>query len=273
MSICIRTCLAGVLAFALLSAGQVRADEPNGRKVMEEQKNRHKVQTEYGEETMLLVDKSGGREKREVKRYTKESGKDLHKYMLAFLSPADVRGTALLTWENQDKENDQWLYMPATQKMQRIAEGSKKSSFMGTDFTYEDMEPEQLDNFTYTIQKSEKIKHDEKDYDCYVIEAVPADKDKARKSGYSKRIFWISKENILTLKVEFYDRRNRLEKTQTSFEFENVKGTVWRPKKTLMDNHAVNHKTLTLTTSRKLEEPIDDMIFTERFILSGSHTK
>ncbi len=245
-----------------------------GKEVMEKQKEMHKVTTEYGEEKMLLIDtKSKGKEKRDLKRFSKDFGNDLNRYLVAFLSPADIKGTALLTWEQSDGKNDQWLYMPATKKMQRIAKGSKKTYFMGTDFTYEDMEPEDIDNFNYKIIREEKFNHDKKDWDCYVIESTPQNKQKARESGYTLRTMWISKDNLLTLKVEFYGRRNKLIKIQTSFSFENVKGTVWRPKKTIMDNKSKKHKTLTLIKKRVIDENIKDSVFTERFITTGKHVQ
>lgn len=249
------------------------AEEMTGRQVMTKQKELHKVQTEIGNEIMLLVDEGGSKEKRIVKRYAKEVGDDVHRYLVVFLDPADIRGTALLTWEQKERENDQWLYLPAQKKMQRIAKGSKKNYFMGTDFTYEDMEPEDVDNFDYTILRSETLEHDNGTNECYVIEAVPANKEKKRESGYSKRIMWIDKQNLFTLKVEFYDRRERLQKVQTNHALENISGTVWRAKKTLMNHLERNHKTLTGITSRQINTPVNDSVFTERFILTGKHTQ
>ncbi|MCF8091604.1 MAG: outer membrane lipoprotein-sorting protein [Desulfotignum sp.] len=249
----------------------VASAEYTGQQIMEKQKELHKARTEYGEEVMLLVDvSSDAKEKRDVKRYAKDMGNDLNRYLLVFLTPADIKGTALLTHENEN-EDDQWLYLPALKKMQRIASGSKKSYFMGTDFTYEDMESEDIENYDYTILREEMVDHLETARNCYVIEAVPANKEKKRASSYSRRIIWVDMQNFTTVKVEFYDRRNRLLKTQKSFEFEQISGTIYRPRKTIMDNHEKNHKTLTLVKKRVLNDPIEDLVFSERFILSDRH--
>ena len=263
----------GLIGFWVITPLIAQAEEMTGRQVMEKQKEQHTVQTEIGNEIMLLVDEEGSKEKRIVKRYAKEVGDDVHRYLVVFLDPADIRGTALLTWEQKERDNDQWLYLPAQKKMQRIAKGSKKNYFMGTDFTYEDMEPEDIDNFDYTILRSEKLDNKNGSNYCYVIEAVPANKEKKRESGYSKRIMWIDKQNLFTLKVEFYDRRERLQKIQTNHVLENISGTVWRAKKTLMNHLGRKHKTLTGITSRKINTPVKDSVFTERFILSGKHTQ
>jgi hypothetical protein len=247
------------------------ASEYTGRQIMEKQEELHESQTEYGEEVMLLVDvSSDAKEKRDVKRYAKDMGNDLRRYLLVFLAPPDIKGTALLTHENEN-EDDQWLYMPALKKMQRIASGSKKSYFMGTDFTYEDMEPEDIENFDYTVLREETVDHVEPAAKCYVVEAVPANKEKKRASSYSRRMIWVDKNTFTTVQVEFYDRRDRLIKTQKSFEFENISGTIYRPQKTIMDNHEKKHKTLTLVKKRIIDDPIEDSVFSERFILSDRH--
>jgi outer membrane lipoprotein-sorting protein len=245
--------------------------ELTGRQVMEKQKELHKVKTEYGEELMLLVDvKSGAKEKREVKRYAKEMDNDLNRYLVVFTAPADIKGTALLTHEHEN-EDDQWMYMPAVKKMQRIAKASKKSYFMGTDFTYEDMEPEEIENFNYKILRMETVDHVEPRKDCYVIESIPANREIKHSSAYSRRILWVDSGNFVTLKIKFYDRRNRLIKTQKSLEIQRISGTVYRPMKIIMDNHKKKHKTLSLVKKRELNEAIDDKVFTERFILSEKH--
>ncbi len=260
-----------LLFLCLLFNSTVFAESLSGKQVMEKQKELQKADTEYGEEMMLLVDvKSGSKKKRLVKRYAKDKGNGLNRYLLVFMDPADIKGTALLTHENETQD-DQWLYMPATKKMQRIAQGSKKSYFMGTDFTYEDMTPEEIDNFKYKILRKEAVDHVKPPKECYVIESVPATKKQKRASGYTKRLLWVDSENFLTLKAEFYGRRDKLIKTQKSYEIQHIKDTIFRPKKTIMDNHKKKHKTLTMVKKRALNKKIDNSTFTERYILSGRH--
>ena len=153
--------------------------------------------------------------------------------------------------------------------MQRIAAGGKKNYFMGTDFTYEDLEGDDLDDYNYNVLREEDLEG----APSYVIEALPASEEKARETSYSKRILWIQKDNFVTVKIEFYDRRDTLIKIQTNHEWENLQGTLWRPKKILMDNLKASHKTVSGTVERTLNQEIDDSTFTERYILSGSHTQ
>ena len=260
-----RSFLLAVLLIGLM--GGVARAEMSGRQIMDEQKTRHEVDSEYVEVVMLLADNKGNKEKRLTKQYNKKLGNGEARALLVFLDPADIKGTALLTWDHDKDPSDQWLYLPAQGKMQRIAEGSKKSYFMGTDFTYEDLEPEDMDNYVYTVVKSEALDGAA----CWVVEAVPANEAKKRESSYSKRLLWIRQDNYVTVKVEFYDRRERVMKTQTAHDLENVQGTVWRARKTLMDNVSKDHKTVMGLKARELNKPIDDQVFTERFILKGSH--
>jgi len=245
------------------------SSELTGREIMEKQKKLHKTKNEFEIQKMILVDRRKNKEVRELKRYSKEVEEDVNRFLIVFLSPPNIRGTALLTWEHKNAESDQWLYMPARGKMQRIAKGGKKNYFMGTDFAYEDLRPEDLDAHQYNRLKDETLKGQ----DCYVVEALPATKEEKRSSGYSKRIMWIRKDNFVTVKVDFYDRRGRLLKRQINLDFKNIEGTIWRPQKVLMENFKNGHKTLVGTIKRDISSVIPDRTFTERFILKGLHTK
>ena len=240
--------------------------EMTGRQVIEEQERRHKVQSEFTLETMLLVDRSGSKRKRLIKRYSKDIAEDLERSLLVFVEPPRVRGTALLRWEREDREDDQWLYLPSLKKLRRIAQATKKSYFMGTDFTYGDMESEEPDNHNYDVLRSDAVDG----HDCYVIEAVPIDQKK-KESGYSKRRLWIRKDIFFTLKIEFYDRRGRYIKTLTNHKLGNLEGMIWRPRESLMDNHKRKHKTLIRVITEKINIPINNSVFTERYLMSGRH--
>jgi len=257
-----------LLIVTFLSMTFSAAFAEDGRSIMEKQKKMQSTKNEYSYEQMVLVDSSGGKEARTLTRNTKEVGDDKHKVLLVFLTPADIKGTALLTWEQKDRDDDQWLFMPDLGKMQRIAKGSKKNYFMGTDFTYEDMSSENLDNFKYTIIREEKIK----DADVWVIEAVPVDSYK-KKSSYSKRILWIRKDMYVSAKIEFYGRKGELIKTQVADKFQHLGGTVYRAGVTLMNNKKENHKTFVKTIKIDIKNDIDEGIFSERYILKGLHTQ
>jgi hypothetical protein len=259
-----RTTLSMVIALA--AAAPLLAD-PAGREIMEEQKARHETRTEASDEIMLLVDKDGNKEQRLLKNFAMKVKEDETRFLVVFHHPASVRGTALLTWDYEKRDNDQWLYLPAQKKMRRVAGNSRQGYFMGTDFTFEDLDPEDIDNFEYRVLREEAVEGQE----CWVIEALPSSDEAARSSGYNRRLLWVRKDIYFTVRIDFYNKRNVLIKTQTNHDLINIEGELWRCQKILMNNLEKEHKTLLGVKSRRINESINSEIFTERFILSERH--
>lgn len=264
-----------ILLFAMICLAEVVAKDSliDANQIMEKQKEYHEAETEFFEQAMMLIDEQGNKQKRSVRFYLKKQDDDLRRLLIVFLAPPEIEGTALLTWEQRGRDNDQWVFMPATKKMQRIARSSQRSYFMGTDWTYEDLMPEQLNDFRYSVQRIDTLKVDDAERPCWVIEAVPGNADKMKKSGYSKRLLWVDKQRFLSLKIEYYDRRNRLVKIQSFSSLKGFERHLWRAGKIHIDNISKNHQTLGLQTEHRVNEPISDFVFSERFILSGRHTE
>src|SRR5574341_1158535 len=143
----------GLIAALAVSFPQLSlaGEQLTGRQIMEKQKQLHESKDEDFKQDMQLIDRNGNVSKREVANYYLKTPEKLTKTMIIFLAPADVRGTGLLTWEQKAREDDQWLYLPASGKERRIAASGKKNKFMGTDFAYEDLRPENLDTHTYNL--------------------------------------------------------------------------------------------------------------------------
>jgi len=239
-----------------------------GREIMEKQKKLQSTNTEQSEELMLLIDEDGTKEKRGVRRYIKKDNQeDLTNNLIVFIYPADVRGVALLSKEISDTTENQWLYLPSLKTLKRIAQGSKKSYFMGTDFTYEDLSGDKLDNYKYKLLKEEplKVTRSDKLEDCYVVEAIPTPQY-AKNTMYSKKILWISKNHFYTKRIDFYDKNGELIKRETSWDFKNLGGTVYRPIKGMMNNFKEHHKTLVKVNKNYIYKKIPSKIFTERYL-------
>ena len=101
-----------ILVLALAATPPLFPD-PTGREIMEEQKERHDTETEFTDEIMLLVDKDGNKEQRLLKSVSKKVTEGESRFLVVFHHPASVRGTALLTWDHKNRDNDQWMYLPA----------------------------------------------------------------------------------------------------------------------------------------------------------------
>ena len=240
-----------------------------GYQIMKNQKDIQKSKTEFEEQTMMLVDAKKNKTTRIVRSWVKEVGADIHKGLLVFMAPNDIKGTALLTWQNKAKDDDQWFFESARRgQMQRISEGSKQNYFMGTDYTYEDLQSEELDDYTYNRLADANLEGQA----CYVVVAIPKTKTKKNETGYSQRILWINQAHFYTIRVDFYDKNtNKLWKTQLSRKYQQVSGYKWRPMENMIINYKLDHKTYVLINKRVLDVPMDDTRFTDRFILKGSH--
>lgn len=248
-------------AFVLLAwlAAIPAARAQSGPEIMQKQRDLHRLRDLEETQLLRLVSKGGAIKERKLVVYTLTGPGDLDKILVRYLAPRDVENTALLTWEAKDGNDDQWLYLPATKKPKRIAASAKKNRFMGTDFAYEDLLPENLAVNRYALRGSETVDGAV----CFVVEAVPATERQAADSGYSRRKLWIRTDTHATVKREYYDKQGKLEKVETLKKHANVKGTVWRPDE--IEMHDVQHGTRTLVTveRRVADRGLKDSFFTE----------
>ena len=261
-------CLIIIVLF-LWAPNLLWSQEPDGRKIFQEQMDRHHVTSTQDHVVMLLIDKKGKRKVRSLKRYGKEFKDGLKRSLIVFLTPSDLKSTALLTWQMSEGEYKQWLYLPGSGALQRIAAQSRRSSFMGSDFTYEDLQPDVLDNYNFSLPETEIIDGQ----DCFVIDITPATVKIKKRSSYGKRRVWIRKDIYFTIKIEFFDHHNRLIKTQTNHELIHTDNDVWYARKVVMENHKKKHKTLMGVKERQVNIDIDDSFFTQKNILTGMHVK
>jgi hypothetical protein len=147
---------------------------------------------------MLLIDKNGKKSFRTMEVFIKDYG-DSSKVYTRFTSPANIEGTAFLTWENKDAEDDQFLYLPALQRVRRIVSSQKSNQFVNTDYTYEDLQSREVETDEHKILREEAYLN----YDCWVLESSP--KDENDDTQYGKRVSWITKDGYLPVKTEFHE--------------------------------------------------------------------
>jgi len=179
-----------------------------------------------------------------------------------FVAPADVKNTSFMNWSYDDpnKSDDQWIYLPALKKVKRISSENKSDYFMGSDFTYDDLGDRKVDDDTHTLLKEETI--DGVDY--WVIKSVPKDEDYM----YSKTITWIRKDNLIGLKKEFYDEDDELLKILKILKFENIGGFDIITKSE-MENVQKDHKTIMELSNVKINTNIPESKFTTRMMMRG----
>ncbi len=186
---------------------------------------------------MILKNKKGEVSKRQIRIRTLEVDGDGDKSMSIFDEPADVKGTAMLTYSHGLKPDDQWLYLPAIKRVKRINSRNKSGPFMGSEFAFEDLGSQEVEKYSYKYLRDEACE----DRQCFVIERIPAYKF----SGYTRQQVWLDQQDYRLMKADFYDRKNELLKTLTASDYQQYLGRYWRPGKMEMINHQ-NGKSTTL---------------------------
>jgi hypothetical protein len=143
----------------------------------------------------------GQTRERELSMATKlYDGGKTEKRIYRFLAPADVRGTGVLVYDYENKSDDVWVFLPALRKTRRVVSSDQSNSFMGSEFSYGDLNVPSLDDFNYKLLKEESAGGE----NCYVIEVMPKSDDIAKAEGYSKKIYWISKEKFVVRQGHYF---------------------------------------------------------------------
>jgi outer membrane lipoprotein-sorting protein len=184
---------------------------------------------------MTLINRHGESSTRELRVRAMEVEGDGDKSMTIFDTPADVKGTALLTYSHKVKNDDQWLYLPALAKIKRMSSSNKSGPFMGSEFAFEDLGSQEVEKYRWTFLKEEQLDG----VDTFVVERIPVD----RKSGYTKQVLWIDKAEYYAIKIDFYDRKKSLLKTLNSSDFKQYKDKFWRAHLMVMKNHQTGKST------------------------------
>jgi len=184
---------------------------------------------------MILKNRHGDTSSRQLRVRSMEVENDGDKSMTIFDTPADVKGTALLTFSHKTKNDDQWLYLPALTRVKRMSSSNKSGPFMGSEFAFEDIGSQEVDKYNWSYLKDETIDG----IDCYMLQRIPVD----RKSGYTKQILWINKAEYYPVKVDYYDRKKSLLKTLRSSNYKLYKGKFWRAHLMEMKNHQTGKST------------------------------
>ena len=184
---------------------------------------------------------------------------DKRSSIIKFLSPADVKGTGFLVNENSESADDQWLYLPAFNKSKRISSSNETDNFVGSDFTFEDINREDLDEFSYKFLTETDIDGQA----CYKIQAIPKSDDKIKESGYSKRELFIRKDNYVLVKANLYDKKGILSKIYSTDNIKQIEGTQkWRAYTYQMANVKNSHKTIIVITKLEVNKGLAKELFT-----------
>ena len=232
----------------------------SGKQIIDKAYNRATPEDQTANLTMTLINKNGSKRVREIKQFTKDFG-TVEKNIMFFLSPADIKNTSFMSWAyDANKNDDQWIYLPALKKTKRISSDSKSDYFMGSDFTYDDLGDRKVEDDTHKLLREETYDGQK----CYVVESKSKDEDYM----YSKTITWIYKTSFIGAKKEFYDEDGDLLKILTIKKLEKISG-FWVITHSEMKNVQKNHKTIINLKNVKINTGIPASNFTERMMMRG----
>jgi hypothetical protein len=262
-----------VILFAVtvaLCAGSVFAQDASAQGtgaqsaavIMRAAKDRIQSDTLSSRSRMVINARNGGTTERIIDQYSKDGADGYARTVIVFQSPSTVRGTRFLTMDKAAGKSDQWIFLPALGKVRRIASSESGGSFMGTDFSYDDMSlmDRDVDEDTHSVLREENLDGAA----CYVIQSLPKDGD----YQYAKTLSWVDKSNYRTYKTELYNRRGAVEKLMEMSGWEDIQGRD-TPTRTRIATPAAGTSTTVYLDIIRYDDPIPEGVFTTAYLETG----
>jgi len=244
------------------------ADDPRARGIMEKVDARDDGDNQTSNMEMILIDKRGNQRVRRIASFSKDKGEDRYRLMF-FQRPADVKDTAFLTWDydDPDRDDDQWLYLPALRKTKRIASSDKSGSFMGSDLNYSDMTDRNLADYDFFYKKELDVKG----VKAWLIESIPVSKKVIKETGYTKSLLIVRQDNYFVIRAVHWVKDGGYLKYFDVKTLEQIDG-IWVATEiqvTKKKGKKLVHKTVLKLDSVKFNQELDFEVFTVRRMEKG----
>lgn len=226
---------------------------------MEKRREQSQIESEVSSITLTVINKGGEISNRQILSATQRNEYERFDYLIRFLAPEEIAGTTLLSKEKAQGEIDQYLYLPALKMVNAITGEARSNSFMGSDFTYEDLQRESTADYQYAYVGDTRIGQ----RPVYKVVAVASAPGNRKITGYARRILFLDQGSLNILKVEFFDANNVHEKTLEAFEFgsKEVEGEAARPHRAVMSNHLKGTTSVMTLRKSRLNVPIRSEVF------------
>ena len=212
------TCVCLLFACSLSRLSSVAVDAAdNVRQIVEEAQRRTDATSQRYEGLLQVLDSKG---KLADKRWTLErlGAHGDSKMVLRFTAPAEVKGVALLVVNHPDRASDQWMWTPAIERDRRIALQDRSTRFFGTDFSFEDLEERDVDQYDYALAGEEVVDG----VMCWRIQSTPK---QTKSSQYTRALVWVRKDTYAFTRIENYIKTQAVRRLTYS-DFQNVQG-IW----------------------------------------------
>ncbi len=261
-----------LVACLMMPAQSGLAAELSATEVIIRHDNLYDGDTAITDYRLILIDRRSRQRERNLRMYTKDYDQDTRS-LSQFDSPADLRGTAYLNydWADPETDDDSWLYLPSLQRVKRIATSDTSDSFLGSDFTYADINGLETSWYDYSYFSESEIVDGQ---DCWVIDVVakPEFRDKAEEAtGYSRLRTWIRKDNFLQQRAQAWELRGNRIKYFNSSEIEQIDGiwTIKRMQVVTTRNDRQEHASILQVEEISYNVELGDEIFTTEYMQRG----
>ncbi|MDR3238868.1 MAG: outer membrane lipoprotein-sorting protein [Clostridiales bacterium] len=206
-----------VLSMVLLFACAFLATAQDAASIMKAARKGNESGSMGTRDRMVVMSKNGTTKEMVIDQFSKD-GPNGSRIMIVFNSPAGQKGTRFLSMENGSGATDQWIFLPSLGKSRRIASSESGGSFMGTDFSYDDMSllDREAGDDRHSIVREETLGGAV----CYVIQSIP----NAGDYQYSKTVSWVDKTSNRIYKTELYDKKGALVKLLEMSDYQDVQG-------------------------------------------------
>ena len=244
--------LAAAFVCCWLAVPALSAGTDDARRIAEEAQKRASSKSQRYAGLLQVFSPRG---KTAEKRWTLEriGSHGLSRSVIRFTAPAEVNGVALLVHNHPDRASDQWMWTPAIERDRRIALQDRSTRFFGTDFTFEDLEERDVDQFLYAMMPDDVIDGAA----CWRIISVPKE---TKSSQYTKSVIWIRKDTYVVVQLELYVNDEIVRRLRYS-DFRNIQG-IWTARELAMTD--LRRGSITRLALDKIEYnvPLRDEAFT-----------
>lgn len=247
--------LVGLCAAMCFSAGAFAAGgATDARKIMEDVYRQDASPDIIMKASFQVFDNQGHSAKKDF-LFRRIASPGESKTLVVFTAPKEIRGVALLSIDEQGAQERQYVYTPATQRVRSVVEQERSASFIGTDFSFEDIGEHALDDFSYRmIDDTETVDG----HKCYKLEARPTD---ASRSQYKYIYYWVAQDVPVILFAEMYDAQGRKVRVLHATDLKRA-GGVWGARYTEMRTVADSTRTVLSISDVKFNTRPDEKLFT-----------
>ncbi len=239
-------------ALLLLAAFAPAALAQDARQIVQEAQNRAHAKSERYEGTLRVLGR-GGRVSEKRWRYERIGSHGNSKSVIRFSAPAEVKGVALLIVNHPERASDQWMWTPALERDRRIAMQDRRRRFFGTDFSFEDLEERDVDQYEFRMLGEESIEG----RPCWKIESRPKE---TKTSQYDRSILWIRKDHYVWAQLENYSRERLIRRAKYR-DVEEVQG-IWTARTIEMADLTEDSRTVLRLEKLEYNAPMKDEQFT-----------